>query len=85
MLNAIDSDFELVEEKSSSPQNNVAIPRTRKYFPETWIWDCVCSRFVVMRYFRKYHHTTHVDIGIHYLALLWLQNFALQLEFSVQC
>lgn len=29
------------------PTNDVA-PKTRKYFPETWIWNCMAVRFVVL-------------------------------------
>lgn len=42
-----EEDSEESVQRAEHTSNNVA-PRIRKYFPETWIWNCIETRFVIV-------------------------------------
>lgn len=45
------NDSVAIAESVQSQPNAVSAPRVRKFFPETWIWECRDARFVI-RLFR---------------------------------
>lgn len=45
MIEEEDSE-ESIQRTENTP--NTVAPRTRKYFPETWIWNCIETRFVIV-------------------------------------
>jgi len=45
MMDFAEEDLEDTLQRTEQTPNTVA-PRIRKYFPETWIWNCIETRFV---------------------------------------